>query len=116
MVPMQVVALKHNVCDDGENGQRNTFLNDFQLNEGERTAVVDEAETVGWHLAAIFEKGDGPRETDDGNQRPVVADTRLLQTKVTVPREGHKNVAENEQNDGVESVHNLFEKELIEIL
>ena len=60
VVPMQVVALKHNVRDDGENGQRNTFLNDFQLHERERTAVVDEAETVGGHLAAIFEKGDGP--------------------------------------------------------
>ena len=109
MVPMQVVALKHNVRDDGENGQRNTFLNDFQLHERERTAVVDEADAVGWHLAAILEKGDGPRETDDGNQRPVVADARLLQTKVAVPREGHKNVAENEQNNGVKSVHNFFE-------
>ena len=116
VVPMQVVALKHNVRDDGENGQRNTFLNDFQLHERERTAVVDEAETVGRHLAAILEKGDGPREADDGNQRPVVADARLLQTKVAVPREGHKNVAENEQDDGVESVHNFFEKKLIEIL
>ena len=116
VVPMQVVALKHNVRDDGENGQRNTFLNDFQLHERERAAVVDEAETVGGHLAAIFEKGDGPREADDGNQRPVVADARLLQTKVAVPRKGHKNVAENEQDDGVESVHNLFEKKLIENL
>ena len=116
VVPMQVVALKHNVRDDGENGQRNTFLNDFQLHERERTAVVDEAETVGRHLAAILEKGDGPREANDGNQRPVVADARLLQTKVAVPREGHKNVAENEQNNGVKSVHNLFEKKLIENL
>lgn len=66
MVPMQVVALKHNVRDDGENGQRNTFLNDFQLHERERTAVVDEAEAVGGHLAAIFEKG-------DGHEKPMTA-------------------------------------------
>ena len=116
MVPVEVLTLEKKVGNNGEYHQRNHFLNHLQLHQGEWAAVTLKTNTVGGNLKAVLEKGDGPRETDDGNQRPVVADARLLQTKVAVPREGHKNIAENEQNDGVESVHNLFEKKLIEIL
>ena len=75
---MQMVALKHDVGDDGKYGQRDTLLHDLQLNQREGTAVADEAKPVGRHLTTILEEGNAPREHDDSEQGPVVADARLL--------------------------------------
>ena len=64
VVPMKVVALKQNVGDDGKDGQRDTLLNDLQLDEAEGAAVIDKAQTVGWHLTAILEERNHPRKGD----------------------------------------------------
>ena len=77
MVPVQVCALKHDVGNDAEDGQRDTLLDDLQLDEAEGAAVIDKAQTVGRHLAAVLEEGNAPREYDDTQQRPVRADARL---------------------------------------
>ena len=75
---MQVGALKHDVGDDAEYGQRDALLNDLQLYEVKGSAVFDEAETVGGYLTAVLEEGDAPREHDDTEERPVAASARLL--------------------------------------
>ena len=75
---MQVGALEHDVGNDAEHGQRDALLDDLQLNEVERAAVLDEAETVGGYLTAVFEEGNAPREDDDAYQWPVVRYTALL--------------------------------------
>ena len=75
---MQVGALEHDVGNDAEHGQRDAFLNDLQLNEVEGSAVLNEAETVGRNLTAVFKEGDAPREDNDAYQWPVVRYTVLL--------------------------------------
>ena len=60
MVPVQVCALEHDVGNDAEYGQRDTFLNDFQLDEVERSTILDKADTVSGNLTAVFQKGDAP--------------------------------------------------------
>ena len=75
---MQVVALKHDVGNNGKDGQRNALLHNLQLYEAERSAVADESQPVGWHLATILEERNAPRENNHSEQRPVVADARLL--------------------------------------
>ena len=105
---MEMVALKEDVGDDGEDGQRDALLNHLQLHQVEWAAVVDEPQPVGRHLAAILEKGNAPRESDDAQQRPVARDARLLQTQMAIPGERHENVAQNEQDNGVKSVHILL--------
>ena len=77
MVPVQVCALKHDVGNDAEDGQRDTLLDDLQLDETEGATVIDKAQTVGRHLAAVLEEGNALREYDDTQQRPVRADARL---------------------------------------
>ena len=74
MVPMEVSALKHDIDNHTEDGQRDALLNDLQLYEVERTAVAFEADAVGGNLTAVFEESYHPRESDDANERPVVAD------------------------------------------
>ena len=75
---MQVCALKHDVGDDAEHRQRDALLNDFQLDEVERSAILYKPETVGWNLTTIFKKGNHPREGDDTDEGPVVGNTVLL--------------------------------------
>lgn len=78
VVPMQVVALKHDVGNNGKDGQRDTLLHNLQLYKAERSAVADEPKPVGWHLTAILEERDAPRENNHSEQWPVVANARLL--------------------------------------
>ena len=75
---MQVVALKHDVGNNGKDSQRDALLHNLQLYKAERSAVADEPKSVGWHLAAILEERDAPRENNHSEQRPVVTDARLL--------------------------------------
>ena len=75
---MQMVALKHDVGNNGKDGQRDALLHDFQLYKAERSAVADEPKPVGWDLAAILKERDAPRENNHSEQWPVVADARLL--------------------------------------
>ncbi len=73
MVPVQVSALEHDVGNDGKDSQRDTLLDDFQLYEVEGTAIVDKAQSVGWHLTAVLEEGNYPREGNDADEGPVAA-------------------------------------------
>ena len=60
MVPMQMSALEHDVGNNTEYSQRDALLNDLQLDEIERSAVLDEAETISRNLTAVFKKGYHP--------------------------------------------------------
>ena len=62
VVPVQMGALEHDVSNDAEYGQRDTFLNDLQLDKVEGTTILYETETISGYLAAVFEEGYHPRE------------------------------------------------------
>lgn len=83
--------------DDGENGQRDDFLNNLQLHEGEGAAVTLETNTVGRDGKAVLNEGDAPREGDDTDEGPVVADACLLKTQMAVPGKCHEYVAGQEK-------------------
>ena len=65
VVPSEGLGLEHGDHDDGEHGERDGFLDDFQLDEIERAAVDGRADAVGWNHKRIFEQGDAPRHKDD---------------------------------------------------
>ena len=56
MIPVNRLVLKHDVGDDAEYHERDAFLYDFQLHEGERTAIACISYAVGGHLATIFKE------------------------------------------------------------
>ncbi len=78
MVPVQMGDLEHDVGDYAEDGQRDTLLDDLQLNEVEGTTVLDEPNTISRNLAAILEEGYHPRKGNDANEWPVAAGAVLL--------------------------------------
>lgn len=74
---MQILSLEHDIGNDGENSQGDTFLDNLQLYQCEGAPITLKAQTVGRNLAAVFKEGNHPRKEDDANERPVAADSRL---------------------------------------
>ena len=102
---MQRLALEEQGGEDGEDDERHHFLNDLELHQREGAAIAGEADAVGRNLARILEERDAPREEDDGKQGPMGGNLHLLQLQVPVPGEGHEDVGDDEQKNGVESFH-----------
>ena len=76
---MQILTLKEDVGDDGEDTETDALLDDLELNEIERTAIALESHTVGRHLTAILEEGYAPRECYHTKQWPFGRYARLLE-------------------------------------
>lgn len=72
MIPMERLALEHYHSNNGKDGKGDYFLDDLQLEERERSAITDEADTIAWNLKAILEKCQAPREEDYAYQRPTI--------------------------------------------
>jgi len=93
VIPVQALSLEEDVGDDGEDDERHALLYHLQLYQGEGTAVIHKTDAIGWHLTAIFEKGNGPTEGDHPDERPVAAYASLLEFEMSVPSDGHEDVA-----------------------
>ena len=98
---MEGFSLKQHRDHNGEDEQRNDFLNHLQLNECKRSAIIYEADAIGWHLTNVLKEGYSPREGDNGNQGPVFTNARFAQFQMTVPSKGHKYIAQHEQEDRI---------------
>ena len=105
MIPVQSLSLEEDIGDDGKDDKRYALLNHLELHQVEGTAIIDESNSVGRYLTAIFEESDGPTEGDDTDKRPVAAHARLLQLEVSVPSQRHEDVAQQEEQDCIYSVH-----------
>ena len=92
MIPMKRFALEKDGGEHCKNGECDDLLDDFQLQERERSAIAHEANAVGRHLTGIFRQGNEPRKEDDAVERPVRDDFHLLEFQVSIPCEGHENV------------------------
>ena len=108
MIPVKRLTLKEDIGDGGKDYQRHALLDNLQLYERERTAVAVESQAIGRHLKAILEEGDTPREHNDTHQRPIAADTRLLEAQMTVPGQSHKDIAHEEQNYCFYSLNHIY--------
>jgi len=93
---VQLLALEEDVCYDAKYYQGDDFLNDLELHQVERTAIIDEADSIGGYKEAVLYACNHPREAYDGNQRPVGRNAGLVEFKVSVPCKRHKDVAANQ--------------------
>jgi len=75
MVPVEILMLEHDVGDHSKYREGNTFLNNFKLHQIERSTIPLKSHAVGRYLAAVFKKGNAPRESNHTKQRPVVGYT-----------------------------------------
>ena len=90
---MQILALKEDIGDDGEDTETDALLDDLELNEIERTAIALESHTVGRHLTAILKERYAPCERYHTEQWPLGRDARLLEFQMPIPGKRHEDVA-----------------------
>ena len=92
MIPAQSGA-KVERGKNSEHRQRNDLLNHLELNR--REAAI--SEPIGGNLKAILKEGDAPADEDDLPQR------LLPKLQMPIPGNRHKDIGEDEKNDGPHS-------------
>ena len=105
MIVGEGLVLEENQHENGENGEREELLDDLELPQVERAAVVDEADAVGRHHEAVLYQRDAPAEKNDQRQREFAEPCRALQLQMAVPRERHEDVRTNQQQKCIDSFH-----------
>ena len=71
MVPVEGLSLEDEQDDYREDRKGDHFLDDLELDEVERTAVLGVTDAVGRDGEAVLEEGDAPGEQDDQDERPA---------------------------------------------
>lgn len=97
MVECERLVLEEKQHEYGEDGEREELLDDLELPQVERAAVVDEADAVGRHHEAVLDQRDAPAEKNDHRQRKLAEPGRALQLQMTVPRKRHEDIRTNQQ-------------------
>ncbi len=105
MIPLQWLPFEQDSYQYREDCQRNSLLDNLQLHNVERTAVLIEPDPVGRHLGAIFEECQSPRKQNDEKYRPARGNLHFLQLEMPIPGESHKNIGYNQQSDCQDSLH-----------
>ena len=90
VVPAEVV-LENNDGKERKHRERDALLDDFELNETERTAVAFKTNAVGRHHEAVFKESDRPGAEVD--------DLHGLELQVQIPGAGHENVGNAKKAD-----------------
>lgn len=101
MVDREGLLLEKYQHEDGEDGQRDEFLDHLKLPEVERTAVPDEADAIGGHHETVFDQCDTPTEKNHQRQRELAEPCCALQLQVTVPRKRHEDIRTGEEQECV---------------
>ena len=60
VIPVKLLPLEEDICNDTEDNKRDDFLYDLQLHQRERTSVIDESYTVGRHQETVLDACDCP--------------------------------------------------------
>lgn len=105
VVPLESFGFEKQEGKDGEDGQRDDFLNDFKLHQGKRPAVQFIADAVGRHHQAVFKESNSPTDEDDGKQPQVLRELHFLELQVAVPSKSHEGIGQDEQQNRLESFH-----------
>ena len=105
MVDGEGLVLEEEQHEDGEDSQRKELLDDLELPEVERTAVLNETDAVGRHHEAVLDQRDAPAEKNDHRQRELAEPSRTLQFQMTVPRERHKYIRTNQKQKCIYTFH-----------
>ena len=93
VVPAKSLGLENRDDDDGEHGQWDGFLYDFQLDKIERASVLHRSDAVGGYHEGILEQGNAPRHEDDKKERPVLwTGDYLEQFELSIPGKCHENI------------------------
>ena len=92
IIPAEGLGLKQEQSQQCEDYQRDALLNNLQLKQREWASIAQKTDAVGGDGQAVLKEGYAPREGDDGNQGPALANARFAQLEVAVPSYCHEDV------------------------
>ena len=96
VVPVDGLPFEDEEDDNREDREGNDLLDDLELDEIERTAVLGVADAVGGYGQAVLEERYSPGKQDDQDERPSGGDLHFTQFEMPVPCERHENVRADE--------------------
>ena len=106
MVPVEGLSLEDEQDDYREDRKGDHFLDDLELDEVERTAVLGVTDAVGRDGEAVLEEGDAPGEQDDQDERPARRNLHFTEFQMPVPCERHEYVRTDEHKYRPNTLHN----------
>lgn len=107
VVPFQGFIPEKDQSEAGEHQQCDYFLDYFELNQCERTAVFGIAHAVGRHHKAIFQQGDTPTGDYHAHDSGFLKKRQMLEFQVPVPGKSHEDVGANEEENSGETAHEI---------
>ncbi len=99
MIPTERFRFEHQQGENGENRQRNDFLDHLELEQRERSPVLAKTDPVRRSLKQVFQERNTPAEDDHQQKRQVVEPLMTLEPQLPVPGESHEYIGNNEQAD-----------------
>lgn len=100
VVPVELLSREEEHRHDGEDGQCDDLLDYLELKKGKGTAVLGVADLVGRNHEAILYQSNPPRDENDNIKWPVLRNTGSLQLQMTIPRDGHEDVGDDQKQNG----------------
>ncbi len=105
MIPLQRFILKKENRKDHEDEKRNGFLDNLELNEGERSTMFFVPNSIGRDLQDVLEQGNPPTNEDDAHEPQVLTPFHILELEVAVPRKSHEGIGQKKEYDGLNCFH-----------
>ena len=99
VVQAESLCFEEHNGENGEHCQRHNLLNNFQFDKTERSAVDVGPNTVGRNLKTVLKQRNAPTDEDYGPQPQIFEASHLAEFQVAVPRESHKCVRDNKQQN-----------------
>ena len=106
VVPFETL-FENNKGEQHKDDERNGFLNSFELNDIERSAIFFEANSVGRNLKQVFEKSEAPTDEYYRQKAEIFTPAHVFEFKMAIPSQCHKAIGNKQENNGSECFHCL---------
>ena len=103
VIQPETFIFKYKKCEEGKHYECDHLLDDFQLHQRERAAILLIPEAVGRDLGTIFKEGDAPADTDDSHKAELLKALHFSEFEMPIPGHCHKHIRQEEKTDGEES-------------
>ena len=108
MVPLERLTFEHHSYKHCEDSEWYHFLNDLELHQIERTAVLYISDSVCRYLSAVLKKCHSPWEEDYQDKRPACGNLHFLKLQVAVPCKCHEYIGCYKQKYCPDCLHRCF--------
>ena len=110
MIPAKGFITEHQDRENGEYDKRDGLLEDFQLDQRERTTIHVASYPICGYLEYVLEEGDSPADQDDGEEPHALSPGEFLEAQMTIPSHRHEDVGKDQEQDRPNAFHLLCRK------